>query len=461
MRTRIREGDHFGPVLLKEYQWDQSNPLHYKRGSTQTYRPPFHWTVPTLAPSFREVMTDDIGTDGRFRPCLHQYDGNSFNDSFTDITLRRGTRTQILSSAVTASDISDARSLRSMPDVDMPAMADEAVAYMLPSLSGSTSLINFGIELKDLKHSNPIPSIRRIMSRRLAIGHLANAGTRKRFIKELVSRLTSAHLNVEFGIVPFVRDIVGMYDDLIDITSRLSRLKRFAGRPQTRHYKRTLPASEGVKSDKEWVTSIRNGTWSTDYVYDEFPILRPLPILYRKARWTRRPTYHATMRYIYSLPLMDSPLEGALARLDVLGVRLDPGIIWDATKFTFLVDWVVDVGGFLHSFGRDNYPIEVRITDFCHSLTGAAQYEVSVSMEDIDLSLMTNPDYERSSPYNPYQWVWTGYSSSYNRVRHEPDIHSVRRRIPKLRQGALAASLFLNKSRRFSSRSYQYKGTLR
>jgi hypothetical protein len=158
------------------------------------------------------------------------------------------------------------------------------------------------------------------------------------------------------------------------------------------------------------------------------------------------------MRYSYTLPRLDSVLENVYAYLDVLGVRLDPSIVWNAIPFSFVVDWVVDVSTFLGTFARDNYPIETRVTDFCHSYAHRSDVVVECKYSD----LAQNP------VYMPYDWrigperipVFSGSRNYYNRVRFSPDIHTVRLKAPKLRQAALAGSLFLSRTSFGRSNSY-------
>jgi hypothetical protein len=137
--------------------------------------------------------------------------------------------------------------------------------------------------------------------------------------------------------------------------------------------------------------------------------------------------------------------QKAAALLDVLGVRLDPGIVWDAVGFTFLVDWVVDVSGFLHSLARDNFPIQVQVRDFCHSVSYHSEHEISVYAAP---SVLMNP----KPPWPPLDGalvhgVYNGSRSSYSRTVYSPDLHRLdtTRRI-RLRQLGLSGSLLFRKS---------------
>jgi hypothetical protein len=78
--------------------------------------------------------------------------------------------------------------------------------------------------------------------------------------------------------------------------------------------------------------------------------------------------YHATMRYTYVAPGTLGILQKIDAWTDAFGVRLDASIIWNAIPFSFIVDWVVDVSGFLRRFSVNNLGLQVTVEDFCSSL---------------------------------------------------------------------------------------------
>jgi len=228
------------------------------------------------------------------------------------------------------------------------------------------------------------------------------------------------------------------------------------GKPQQRHYKRVIPASSGVPSTPVWKVATDTTSWDGSNLNKDMWSggLRPAITIIKMARWTLRPVYHATMRYIYDLPELDSKLAEVYAYMDGLGVKLDPSIVWNAIPFSFVVDWIVDVSGFLASFSRDNYPINTRVTDFCHSMAYRKEVEVYVNYTD-DPVILANPQKWGGAP-RPHGWigVYTGSRSYYNRVRFNPDIHTARLKAPGLRQAALAGSLLLGRTALGNSRQY-------
>lgn len=93
--------------------------------------------------------------------------------------------------------------------------------------------------------------------------------------------------------------------------------------------------------------------------------------LFRRDSYDYRPRYHATIDYTYSLPdyksfkSMRRTLRGFL---DAFGVKFDPSIIWNAIPFSFVVDWVVDVGGWLRQFSTNDLGLQVVVHSASHSV---------------------------------------------------------------------------------------------
>jgi hypothetical protein len=414
-------------------------------------------------------MHDELGVDGRFRNCYHTFDTNEFNADIVDHSFPAGARGNTYAADLQVADINVLLSIRTVPDVDMNAMADEAMAFMMPRLNEGSSLVNFLLELKDLKRMNPSASIRKILSSKRTLSDIfADRKSRRTFMKELAGKLTGAHLNAEFGIVPFVRDIVNITDELAALSYRLDILKRYAGRQQTRHYKRVIPDNSGKPAVRDWswtppsvqrpfngvgmqyppVGNYRTLVWNNHETFreDRIPGVGTHRSVFEhcfRARWVRRPTYHATLRYKYTLPSLSEAEEKIATHLDALGVRLDPSIVWNAIPFTFLVDWFVDVSSFLQSFARDNFPIKTDVMDFCHSLAYHGEYEVWT--EFTASNLLAYAEYQRYT--GMYWWrTYRGTRSYYNRVRHAPNTHAVTTKGLNMRKAALSGSLLINKA---------------
>lgn len=446
MRTRTKSGLNCPIIPTSEYAWNLAVTPRVRTANYHPYGPNVvDWTVPNGYKLTSETFVDELGTDGSFRDCSHTFESNTFNGDNREHRFPRGWGGNAYLRGFTASLITNVLSLRTPPLVDMAAMADEALAFMMPRLNEGTSLVNFVLELKDLKRMNPTPSIHRLTRRNLPLKSLRDPRTRKDFLSEVSHRMASAHLNASFGIVPLLRDIAKMADDLWYLRFRLKALKNQVGQRLQRHYKRVLPASAGQPATRDWVNSdIGTYPWSPSALRSDcntFVNTRPSVLAVGRGRWIKRPVYHATLRYSYSLPSMGDRLEKVDAYLDLLGVRLDPAIVWNAIPFSFLIDWVVNVSAFLGTFARDNFPIDITIHDFCHSFSWHKECELEATwLSDPTLSATDYP-----SDYKVWNTrVFRGVRTSYSRAVFKPtDIPAIKARAPRLREAALAGSLLL------------------
>jgi len=349
-----------------------------------------------------------------------------------------------------------ARQLMPVPEHDMDALADQALAYMIPTINEGTSVLNFAYELREMKMLDPRNSVKRVRYGATSLKLLSDPKTREGFVKDTTRRLAGAHLAAEFGIVPFVKDVVGIYDTLQGLAAKLDRLKAHARKTNTRHYRRVLPYASG----KFWKSHHREsqeillppGSGLTgDFVSPAFgyPDRNTGETVLINKGWILRPTYHATLRYSYDLPKFDNSLEEQIAvKSEALGIRLDPSIPWNALRFSFLVDWVVDVSGFLSNLAKDTYHIETKVVDFCHSLSW--HYEATASVYE----RWDSPGWEATMPPLPDDFhpldplpVWKGTERHYVRYRGHPDSNTTVTKRLNLRKAALAGSLLIVNAR--------------
>lgn len=210
--------------------------------------------------------------------------------------------------------------------LDWNQLSAEAYQTMKPSLSSGFSLTNFVAELAQMK------TMFRLFDRS----------------KNLLRNSAGAHLNWEFGWKLFISDLIEIWNKLHNYKALLEDYKSKQGRVLVRHFKKVL-----VRDDISKETNV---------------------VSYKTHTTERRHTvtYHATMRYVYSVPKLDSEYAETLALMDALGVKLTPSVIWNGIPFSFVVDWFLSVGSFLESREADYLESKVTILDFCHSVTEEA-----------------------------------------------------------------------------------------
>jgi len=234
-----------------------------------------------------------------------------------------------------------------------------AIKAMLPGIksAGGVSLVNSIYELKDVH--TIAPSVRKAKLAIQAIGSLVrsrfkSASFAKRKLRQLLRATADGYLQAEFNILPLLSDIASVKLALSDYRSKLKSLIDRANKPQKVHWKRPLLAQYPTKYEyfpkqmpAESVCNVLGASRSVRYVCCDFS---------------------ATMEYSYSLPSLSLEDNLLKALLDRLGVNLSPRIIWNAIPWSFVVDWVANVGSYLDNFTKRNIEPIVNIQGFCYSL---------------------------------------------------------------------------------------------
>jgi hypothetical protein len=147
----------------------------------------------------------------------------------------------------------------------------------------------------------------------------------------------------------------------------------------------------------------------------------------------RKVTCHIAYRPlpIQALSGFERGLRGAL---DSLGFELNPGIIWDAIPFSFVVDWFVNVGKVANSFKIDTLELPFALVD------SYVQYKESFSV-DMRVTNVANVDH-LDIPLTG----GTYRRSFFHRYSCVPDFFELLKRgwkVPKMNQAILALSLWI------------------
>nr|WEU70964.1 MAG: maturation protein [Hangzhou steitz-like virus 6] len=230
----------------------------------------------------------------------------------------------------------------------------QAMSAMLPSLQGETNLVNFLIELKDFKHiAQTIMSKASLLQNAKAFMGIRTHNSKK---------LSSAYLQWKFAWRPLFNDLYNLWHSYEAYLVRLQEVVRRRNTPQQRYWGRNLDVAIGndtlILGGTTSSGTVGSFTGSVNYRIEEYD---PAP-----AR------YSATMRYRYTMPnwLVSQAYNSWRGEADALGLNRNPATIWNAVPFTFIVDWVVNVGQFLERLRVDNIDLRSRteVLDFCHSV---------------------------------------------------------------------------------------------
>lgn len=254
----------------------------------------------------------------------------------------------------------------SPPELSLEQAAAEAYLTMKPSLNSGFSLSNFILELAELKFLLKIW--------RDGAGYIAKWKSQSK-----KQRVAQGYLGWNFGVKLFVQDCITMHEKLTNMEQTLNDYKSRQGRPMTSHWKYQEPQQSQDAKINTSGTSMAKG--SMDRVY------------------------HASMRYTYTVPAIDSEYAKLKGILDILGLQVNASVIWEAIPFSFVGDWWLGVGNYLQALRTDYLDSVVHLQDFC------------VSRKDRE----TRSDrfhYSGSAWCHPYNKTWTVYE----RKRMIPDV---------------------------------------
>lgn len=242
--------------------------------------------------------------------------------------------------------------------VQWAALSSTALNSMLPSLSGDNSLVNFLLELKDFKQV--VKYMSGNVSKKLT---LLNSLTGIRKGDKTLQRLSKMYLSYSFGWRPLYNDLVSFFESIVGFQRRLEELVKRANTPQQRYWGQWVSGSEQAQSTHSSSNGTNEGLGAAGAGLGQQRV-RARAVL----RATEGIRFHATLRYAYPLPPELSAVGGRLkALLDVLGVNANPATLWNAIPFSFIVDWLANVSGYLDRLRVDNIHFLTEIRDFCVS----------------------------------------------------------------------------------------------
>jgi hypothetical protein len=193
------------------------------------------------------------------------------------------------------------------------------------------SLPNFLLELDD------VSKLFKQFKRTLTL--LRNSAAALKSVNSTAKELAGAKLAWSFGIKPLMGDLSAMMNILRELQAKLHDFEK--------------QANKILNFDLTYENVVITKTGSINYGGSP---LSPTPWY---CVYTRKTTVGAIQR---CKPLSVTGEYEKMIRfyLDVLGVELNPRIIWDAIPFTFVLDWFFDVGSWLerHKFDTLELPVE-------------------------------------------------------------------------------------------------------
>jgi hypothetical protein len=180
------------------------------------------------------------------------------------------------------------------------------------------------------------------------------------------------YLNLQFGWVPFVRDLYGALTFQEKLAKKLAALKKGNGR--NRRYYRLLRNEhweKAVNPAQPTFTSL--APVISTFAYPSGAIEpRDVKQIYSKRAW-----FEAA--FTYYIPELDDPSANLTKlKFDLLGLSLDPVVIYNLVPWSWLIDWFTNTGAIVrnavlmsryHVVARYAYVMKSEETTFVQSGT--------------------------------------------------------------------------------------------
>lgn len=157
--------------------------------------------------------------------------------------------------------------------------------------------------------------------------------------------LANQWLSTQFGWLPFISDLRKFYIQFRKLESEINRIRANNGR-WVRRGGSVLDRTETTVLSSN---SSYSGHWPTlvSYLY-----LTPQGSSVTRLTVSERVWFEGCFRYY--IPNIDTPLWNARAVASLFGALPNPGVIWELTPFSWLVDWIVDLGDVFANMDTNN-----------------------------------------------------------------------------------------------------------
>jgi hypothetical protein len=261
---------------------------------------------------------------------------------------------------------------------------DIALDEMIPSLDSGFSLPVFIFEIIELK----------ALFKGISAVFTKLPKHAKKLFKNPKKELSSGYLSAIFGWIPLVRDLETIMTKIVLLQSTVEAYILDQNIRRTFHFRKAL--NPETFQDSDWF----DWTDFTEYVIDEedYPqsardsLVMAFYDLSYKVRTKKSVTdlkFHATMDYTYSIPNFGRTVK-FLGALDKFGIQLSVKDVWEIIPFSFVVDWVFDIGSMLEEFQLEHLPVEVVIHDFCYSYSYKFSEEAEIVVNDVSYAVNTS-----------------------------------------------------------------------
>jgi hypothetical protein len=243
----------------------------------------------------------------------------------------------------------------------------------------------------------------------------------KRLFKKPLKEWSNRHLEATFGWLPFVSDVKAIYTNYVGIADDLLKFLEGSNKRMTLHFQKALaPTTFQPDEFFDFYSSLTVSENSDGLEFLE-GALSEITFDTHTTREIKDLVFHATLEFEYRLPDVTPFMASLYAELDSWGINLSPSLIWEAIPFSFVVDWVVNVGGWLKRFDKTNLPVQIVIYNYSYSIKyRLSEKTVTVGVSDLRWTPGGNDDSEGWT--TPVDLVSAGSVTSYHRFVGVPQI---------------------------------------
>jgi len=256
-----------------------------------------------------------------------------------------------------------------------------ATSAMLPNIKKDLSLLNSVYELKDVRTIGR--SLKLYKNTLLSwVSWFKAMGPQfgKMPLYKILRSGADVYLQQKFNVSPLVSDICSTYRALSRAERRMNDLVSRAGRPHISHFSRAFVEYTDMQ---ESLGPYGFGGYNHNYWYTDTSLLG--------VQWLERTVnygpsvFHAELDYSYWYSQYQTEHARLLGTLDMLGVNLNPSVVWNAIPWSFVVDWGVGVSRFLDNFRYGFMDPSVCIRRFLWSIKRSRTINVTRKIRfDID-----------------------------------------------------------------------------
>lgn len=236
-----------------------------------------------------------------------------------------------------------------------------ALKEMLPQIRPGLSSLNSLYELKDFKSlPKTFKSIRSILAN---LPLLFSKFKKAKTLKQLAAAIADANLQAQFNILPLRSDLKATWDAAAAVKKQLNKLLDREAQKNRRHY------ATDISSNFPYVSHQTEPFGFSGFLYGGGVRYPNIWGSFRQRRIAQtRAQFHATIEYSYYYSQFQRENALLLAQLDYFGVNFNPAILWNALKWTFVVDWFISVSRYFDQFKVSNLKPLTVIHNFAASV---------------------------------------------------------------------------------------------